>query len=218
VLPVSAVKKHCLHGKQHGGNKERARSCRSPSADLELTLGTHPVVADYTSSRGSAVSIEVVVRAANHGPARAVGALMTVSYPRRYVRPESEVFTGALCSDSVPTAAWAMLICPIGSIASGTRRAVRLAFDLGLGVLRNVKIGFTVLSLTRDERLGNNFAHATPGFVGCAPSYPSICVPPPPPALRCADIASRNFRVNYTVAAPDPQGFDGDHNGMGCES
>ena len=95
---------------------------------------------------------------------------------------------------------------------------MRLAFDLGAAVPRNLKIGFTVLSLTRDSRLRNNFALAAPDLVGCAASYPTICVSPPPPSLGCADIAPRNFRTTYTVPAPDPQGFDPDHNGIGCES
>jgi hypothetical protein len=208
VVPPATAKRRC--GK-------KTRSCPPARADLELTLGTH-AVADYGGSRGGTVPAAVAVRAANHGPARAVSALMTVSYPRRYVTPESDVFTKDSCSDSVPSAAWATLVCPIGSITGGAGRTMRLAFDLGAAVPRNLKIGFTVLSLTRDARLGNNFALATPEFVGCVASYPTICVPQPPPSLGCADIAARNFRVIYAVPAPDPQGFDPDDNGIGCES
>ncbi len=29
----------------------------------------------------------------------------------------------------------------------------------------------------------------------CAPSYPDVCIPPPPPDLDCKDIPYRNFRV-----------------------
>jgi len=206
-VPGATAKKRC-------GNKPR--SCPPRSADLKLTLGTG-AVADYAASRGGMVPIAVVVRATNRGPARAAGALMTVSYPRRYVRPEPEVFTKHSCLDTVD-APWATLVCPIGSIAGGTRRTMRLAFKLGAAVPRNLKIGFTVLSLIRDARLGNNIAHATPQFVGCAASYPTICVPPPPPSLGCADIAARNFRVIYTVPVPDPLGFDPDHDGLGCET
>ena len=49
---------------------------------------------------------------------------------------------------------------------------------------------------------------------GCDPSYPTVCIPPPPPDLDCADIAYRHF----TVLPPDPDHFDGDHNGIGCEA
>jgi hypothetical protein len=48
----------------------------------------------------------------------------------------------------------------------------------------------------------------------CDPAYPTVCIPPPPPDLDCAEIAYRRF----TVLAPDPHRFDGDHNGIGCES
>jgi hypothetical protein len=52
----------------------------------------------------------------------------------------------------------------------------------------------------------------------CAPSYPDVCIPPPPPDLDCKDIPYRNFRVIYNVPDPDPHRFDGDHDGIGCES
>ena len=41
------------------------------------------------------------------------------------------------------------------------------------------------------------------------------CVlPPPPPDLDCGDIPYRRFAVRY----PDPHNFDGNHDGVGCES
>jgi micrococcal nuclease len=49
---------------------------------------------------------------------------------------------------------------------------------------------------------------------GCDPSYPTVCIPPPPPDLDCPQISFRNF----VVRAPDPHGFDGDHDGVGCET
>ena len=48
----------------------------------------------------------------------------------------------------------------------------------------------------------------------CDPAYPGVCIPSPPPDLDCADISYRHFHV----LAPDPQNFDGDHNGIGCET
>lgn len=47
----------------------------------------------------------------------------------------------------------------------------------------------------------------------CHPSYPDVCIPPPPPDLDCGDIPYRNFRV----VGSDPHRFDGDHDGIGCE-
>lgn len=48
----------------------------------------------------------------------------------------------------------------------------------------------------------------------CDPAYPTVCIPPPPPDLDCGDIPYRRFQV----LPPDPHRFDGDGNGIGCES
>jgi len=47
----------------------------------------------------------------------------------------------------------------------------------------------------------------------CDSSYPSVCIPPYPPDLDCGEIGYSNFRV----VSPDPHGFDGDKDGIGCE-
>jgi hypothetical protein len=47
----------------------------------------------------------------------------------------------------------------------------------------------------------------------CDPAYPSVCIPPPPPDLDCADVPYRRF----TVLPPDPHRFDGNGDGIGCE-
>ena len=49
---------------------------------------------------------------------------------------------------------------------------------------------------------------------GCSPSNPTVCIPPYPPDLNCGDIPFRRFQV----LPPDPHGFDGDNDGVGCES
>jgi len=49
---------------------------------------------------------------------------------------------------------------------------------------------------------------------GCHPSYPTVCIAPPPPDLDCGQIPHRRF----TVLPPDPHGFDGNKDGVGCES
>ena len=48
----------------------------------------------------------------------------------------------------------------------------------------------------------------------CDTSYPTLCIQPPPPDLDCGDIPYRRFPVR----APDPHRFDGDRDGIGCES
>lgn len=55
---------------------------------------------------------------------------------------------------------------------------------------------------------------ATSGGGNCHSSYPDVCIPPPPPDLDCGDITHRRF----TVVGSDPHRFDGDNDGIGCES
>lgn len=47
----------------------------------------------------------------------------------------------------------------------------------------------------------------------CDASYPTVCIPPPPPDLDCKNIPYRRFKV----LPPDPHNFDTDHDGIGCE-
>lgn len=49
---------------------------------------------------------------------------------------------------------------------------------------------------------------------GCDPSYPTVCIPRYPPDLDCSDVNKRNFKVKGS----DPHGFDGDNDGVGCET
>ena len=48
----------------------------------------------------------------------------------------------------------------------------------------------------------------------CDPSYPTVCIPSPPPDLDCSDIPYTDF----VVVPPDPHGLDMDEDGIGCES
>lgn len=54
----------------------------------------------------------------------------------------------------------------------------------------------------------------TPTKGNCDASYPTVCIPPPPPDLDCSNITYRNF----TVLQPDPHNFDRNNDGIGCES
>jgi hypothetical protein len=53
-----------------------------------------------------------------------------------------------------------------------------------------------------------------PPVENCHASYPTVCIPPPPPDLDCPQISARNF----SVVGSDPHGFDGDNDGIGCET
>ena len=48
----------------------------------------------------------------------------------------------------------------------------------------------------------------------CDPSYPDVCIAPPPPDLNCDDVPYNNIRVDGS----DPHGFDREGDGIGCES
>lgn len=62
--------------------------------------------------------------------------------------------------------------------------------------------------------MGTGAVGPSPGDGSCDPAYPTVCIPPPPPDLDCGDIPYRNFRV----LPPDPHHFDGDGDGIGCET
>ena len=51
--------------------------------------------------------------------------------------------------------------------------------------------------------------------ITCDPSYPDVCIPPPPPNLNCND---DGVPENFKVLPPDPHGFDINNDGIGCES
>ncbi len=66
----------------------------------------------------------------------------------------------------------------------------------------------------RAERTGRAAGGLSTARAGCDPSYPDVCLPPPPPDLDCRDVPHRRFRV----LPPDPHHFDGDGDGLGCEA
>lgn len=48
----------------------------------------------------------------------------------------------------------------------------------------------------------------------CDPSYPDVCIAPPPPQLSCDDIDEHDFRAH----AADPHNLDADADRIACES
>jgi micrococcal nuclease len=78
----------------------------------------------------------------------------------------------------------------------------------------NVGYAEVFISLQRAARRLQRGLWGSPLLRTCDPSYPGVCISPPPPDLDCADVTERNFRVR----APDPHRFDMDGNGRGCES
>ena len=50
--------------------------------------------------------------------------------------------------------------------------------------------------------------------IGCEKSYPDLCIPKGDITLTCENIIERSFNVTYN----DPNNFDPDGNGIGCEN
>ena len=55
--------------------------------------------------------------------------------------------------------------------------------------------------------------HWTSDRTNCDPSYPTVCIPSPPPRVDCDDLPFANFKV----FGADPQNLDPDHDGIGCQ-
>jgi micrococcal nuclease len=103
---------------------------------------------------------------------------------------------GSMVNERILEAGWALLLTVPPNVrhAERLREAQRRARERGAGL----------------------WASAGPGRergAACDPSYPDVCIPPPPPDLDCRDIRWRRFRV----LPPDPHGFDRDRDGIGCE-
>lgn len=80
------------------------------------------------------------------------------------------------------------------------------------GVVRSSRPTATAAS----KQIKANKATSTPTAAqtgNCSPAYPDVCIPPPPPKLNCKDVKYKRFKV----LSPDPHGFDGDKDGIGCE-
>jgi Domain of unknown function DUF11 len=120
------------------------------------------------------------------------------------------------------------ITCTVDGLDPGWGATLTLVVTAGVaGTLTN---SASVTASTPDPNTTNNTATTTtvagapqpppppPPPANCHPSYPTVCIPPPPPDLDCGQISFRNFQVIYTVPNPDPHNFDGDRDGVGCES
>jgi hypothetical protein len=76
-------------------------------------------------------------------------------------------------------------------------------------------------NLENDEAAALTTVVAGGGGAGqriCDPGYPTVCIPPPPPDLDCADIVPlKNFRVLHDIPNADPHHLDGNNDGIGCQ-
>ncbi len=77
-----------------------------------------------------------------------------------------------------------------------------------------ITVGFCNKSEFSNTSWAQKYGCSTTTQSSCDPSYPDFCIPPSPPDLDCKDIPQKRF----TVIGSDPHRFDGDGDGIGCES
>ena len=70
-------------------------------------------------------------------------------------------------------------------------------------------LGIAIMSTL--SHANNTFASSDEN---CDPSYPDVCITPPPPDLNCDDVPYNDIKVE----GDDPHGFDREGDGIGCES
>ncbi|MCH7648069.1 MAG: thermonuclease family protein, partial [Thaumarchaeota archaeon] len=123
-------------------------------------------------------------------------------------------------------------ICPVGSTATVDEddeqtegsygRIVGVIYCNGMNLneeLLDADLGYLELRFCDKSEFSTQSWAKKHGCVqatinDCDPSYPDFCIPSPPPDLDCGDIPQKRF----TVLQPDPHRFDGDKDGIGCES
>jgi len=126
--------------------------------------------------------------------------------------------------------------CTLDGMAAGSTATIAVVIrPTGPGAL-SARVTATVVgcitaqcgnAALQDPNLGNDRAaqptiipggvYGQPGHE-CDPSYPTVCIPPPPPQINCADIAPiKSFPVRRDVAVPDPHHLDGNGDGIACQ-
>lgn len=96
---------------------------------------------------------------------------------------------------------------------------VRLGYAQVMTMPPDVKYQQILLSAQREAQANHRGLWASPpsqrrAKPPCDPSYPDVCIPPPPPDLDCKDVLPL---CRFRVLPPDPHHFDGDKDGIGCE-
>ena len=92
--------------------------------------------------------------------------------------------------------------------------AVKQAFD-SFELIAASEVAQAIVQTVQTGQTGQGGVVGQTGQSECDPSYPDVCIPPPPPDLNCDD---EGIPENFEVSGSDPHGFDGDNDGIGCES
>jgi len=100
-------------------------------------------------------------------------------------------------------------------------KPILISIIVGLGIVL-VAGGFLTRDIPVEKIVSDDFETPSPiqesqsitTTKDCDSSYPDVCIPPYPPDLDCGQIGYSNF----IVVGSDPHRFDGDKDGIGCES
>jgi len=126
--------------------------------------------------------------------------------------------------------------CAFGDLAGGASASIRFTATLPRLGIASVRVASTftwcvrapcgrvpIADTNRDNDTSGALALVVKGLVGgpppslCDPSYPTVCIPSPPPDLDCNDLPFRQFQVRRDVAIPDPHRLDQSEDGIGCQ-
>ena len=69
------------------------------------------------------------------------------------------------------------------------------------------------LSYLLDAVIERNTGEDAMNILGCEKSYPDLCIPKGMVELTCYNVLEKSFTVKHD----DPNNFDPDKNGIGCE-
>ena len=191
------------------------------STDLEVSIS-----GPDTGFPGQLLSYSVVVK--NVGPLVAKDVELRLR-PGNY----SEFVHRVTTTDATCTRAEWMATCAMNALGPGATGAVTVVLRaVNFGAL-SARAEVNLLGCISqhcgdapllDRNLDSNHASTVTILPGggyerkCDPSYPSACIPVPPPDLDCEDfLPLRNFPVRHEGAEADDHHLDGNHDGIGCQ-
>ena len=174
---------------------------------------------------GSNAPFDVTVT--NNGPLAAPAVALDVQPPPGSSFVSVTPTTGSCSIDDYHAA------CDLGTVAPNAAAHVNVVVTTSApGIIATraaVKFGWCVrypcgtkpiVDSNRPNDVSGGFAAVgdagAPLPVLCDPSYPTLCIPPPPPRLACTDIPYKNFQVLHNGPNSDPQHLDGNLDGVGC--
>jgi uncharacterized repeat protein (TIGR01451 family) len=193
----------------------RPRGRPRPRADLAVGASFDPSPA----LAGGAVTYTLTVR--NLGPAPATRTVAAHVIPVE-MTATAVTSTQGICAlprplpPGVPAPPVSAVACRLGNLAAAATASITVVVSVRPITRRLLDVRASVASTpTRDPAPANNSAVVrTPVDGNCDPAYPTICIPPPEPAVACGAVPYSDFPAQ----APDPHKLDTDSDGIACES